>query len=99
MKIIAQEEKQSISTKTSQSQPNLNPFYFQMVPDTSFVRGWGGDTAFTNAEFSFLFLNMQVHETFAMMDKFFTLGKDVKNKYAKKGELDANGWEALEREM
>lgn len=42
---------------------------------------------------------MQVDETFAVMDKFFTLGKDVKNKYAKKGELDANGWEALEREM
>ena len=33
------------------------------------------------------------------MDKFFTLSKAIKNKYRKRGELEANGWEALEREM
>lgn len=41
----------------------------------------------------------RVEKTFAVMDKFFTLSKDLKNKYRKKGELDANGWEALEREI
>lgn len=41
----------------------------------------------------------RVEKTFAVMDKFFTLNKDLKNKYRKKGELDANGWEALEREI
>ena len=38
-------------------------------------------------------------ETFNVMDKFFTLSKGIKKMYGKKGELDANGWEALEREM
>ena len=46
----------------------------------------------------FVFL-IQVDGTFAVMDKFFTLGKNLKNKYGKKGELDSNGWEALGREM
>ena len=34
-----------------------------------------------------------------MMDRFFALNKSSKSKYGKKSELDANGWEALEREM
>ena len=34
-----------------------------------------------------------------MIDKFFALSKNSKSKYRKKRELDANGWEALEREM
>lgn len=41
----------------------------------------------------------KVDETFNVMDKFFTLSKGIKKKYGKKGELDANGWEALEREI
>lgn len=40
-----------------------------------------------------------VDGTFAVMDKFFTLSKNFKNKYGKKGELDSNGWEALGREI
>lgn len=41
----------------------------------------------------------RINKTFAVMDKFFTLSKEIKSKYRKKGELDANGWEALEREI
>lgn len=41
----------------------------------------------------------KVDGTFEVMDKFFALSKNSKSKYRKKGELDANGWEALEREI
>lgn len=40
-----------------------------------------------------------VEGTFGVMDKFFTLSKNLKKKYGKKDELDSNGWEALEREI
>lgn len=36
---------------------------------------------------------------FEVMDKFFVFNKNSKLKYRKKGELDVNGWEVLEREM
>lgn len=70
------------------------------LPELSFNLGpiFAPQTAAVHEILVFVFL-IQVDGTFAVMDKFFTLSKNLKIKYGKKGELDSNGWEALGREM
>lgn len=70
------------------------------LPELSFNLGpiFAPQTAAVHEILVFVFL-IQVDGTFAVMDKFFTLSKNLKNKYGKKSELDSNGWEALGREM